>query len=103
MLRRFSSDTRGTIAILTAFSFLAVIGCSAIALEFGYGLIKRVENQRVADIAAIGGALVYNSTGSTTTTSSAVGNIAALNGLSSTAATSSVGSSPSGDGNHAVQ
>jgi hypothetical protein len=103
MLRRFYSDTRATIAILTALSFLAVIGCSAFALEFGYGLLKRVENQRIADIAAIGGAFVYNSTGSATTTNSAVGNIVALNGLSSTTATSSVGSSPSGDGNQAVQ
>jgi hypothetical protein len=103
MLRRFSSNTQGTIAILTALSFLAVIGCSAFALEFGYGLLKRVENQRIADIAAIGGAFVYNSTGSTSTTNSAVGNIVALNGLSSTTATSSVGNSPSGDGNQAVQ
>ncbi len=103
MLRRFSSDTQGTIAILTALSFLAVIGCSGLALEFGYGLLKRVESQRIADIAAIGGALVYNSTGSATTTNSAIGNIVALNGLSSSAATSSVGNSPSGDGNQAVQ
>lgn len=103
MLRRFLGDTQGAIAILTALSFLAVIGCSALALEFGYGLLKRVENQRIADIAAIGGAFVYNSTGSSSTANSAVGNIVALNGLSTTAATSSVGSSPSGDGNQAVQ
>lgn len=103
MLPRLFGDTRGAITILTAFSMVAVIGCSALALEFGYGLLRRVENQRVADIAAYGGALVYNSTGSTSSTSSAVGKIASLNGLASTAATSAVVSSPSGDGNQAVQ
>jgi hypothetical protein len=62
-----------------------------------------VESQRIADIAAIGGAFVCNSTGSATTTNSAVGNIVAFNGRSSTTATPSVGNSPSGDGNQAVQ
>jgi len=84
MLRDMFDDARGSISVLSALTIVAVIGFSALALEFGNGLLQRVENQRIADIAAYGGALVYNSTGSTSSTSSAVGNIAALNGLSST-------------------
>ncbi len=103
MLPRLLGDTRGAITILSAFAILAIVGSSALALEFGYGLLREVENQRIADIAAYGGALVYNSTGSTSSTSSAVGNLAALNGLSSTAASSNVVTSPSGSGNQAVK
>jgi uncharacterized membrane protein len=103
MLRDMFDDVRGSISVLSALTIVAVIGFSALALEFGHGLLQRVENQRIADVAAYGGALVYNSTGSSSSTSSAVGNIAALNGLSSTAANSSVVSSPTSDGNNAVK
>jgi uncharacterized membrane protein len=103
MLPRLLGDARGAITILSALAVLAIIGGSALVLEFGYGLLRRVENQRVADIAAYGGALVYNSTGSASSTSSAVDNIVTLNGLSSTAASSNVVTSPSGSGNQAVQ
>lgn len=103
MLREISGDTRGGISILSALAIVSVIGFSALALEYGYGLLQQVENQRVADVAAYSGALVYNSTGSSSSTNTAVGKIASLNGLTSSAASSSVGSSPSGDGNQAVQ
>jgi hypothetical protein len=72
-------------------------------VEFGYSLLQRTENQRIADLAAYGGALVYNSTGSTTSANGAVSNIVALNGLTSSNATSAVVSSPTGDGNQAMQ
>src|SRR5215831_4889003 len=104
MLREISGDTRGGISILSALAITGVIGFSALALEYGYGLLRQVENQRVvADLAAYSGALVYNSTGSSSSTNTAVGKIASLNGLTTSAASSSVGSSPSGDGNQAVQ
>ena len=64
MLREISGDTRGGISILSALAITGVIGFSALALEYGYGLLRQVENQRVADLAAYSGALVYNSTGS---------------------------------------
>jgi hypothetical protein len=103
MLRQLMGERRGAITVLSAFAMVAVIGFSALALEFGYGLLSRVDNQRIADIAAYSGALAYNSSGSATTANSAAGNIVALNGLSSSAASSSVVASPSGNGNQAVQ
>jgi hypothetical protein len=103
MLRRLFGDPCGAISILSAIAFVAVIGVAALAVEFGYGLLQRTESQRIADLAAYGGALVYNSTGSTTSANGAVGNIVALNGLTSSNATSAIVSSPTGDGNQAMQ
>ena len=64
VLRRYWHDEQGAISILAAFVLVAVVGVSALALEYGHGLLQKVENQRAADLAAYGGALVYNSTGS---------------------------------------
>ena len=102
LLRRYWHDEQGAISILAAFVLVAVVGVSALALEYGHGLLQKVENQRAADLAAYGGALVYNSTGSSASATSAASNIAALNGLSS-GVTPSYVSSPSGDGNHAIE
>lgn len=103
MFRRLYRDRRGAIAILSAFVLVGVIGVSALAVEFGRGLYRRAENQRVADIAAFSGALVYNATNSSSATTSAVGNIVALNGKPSSVAASQIVTSPSGDGNQAVE
>jgi hypothetical protein len=101
-LRNFTGEERGAISILGAFLLVAVIGVSALALEYGHGLLQRVEDQRVADLAAYGGALVYGSTSSSTSAASAASNIAALNGISS-GVSPSVVTSPTGDGNDAVK
>ena len=81
---------------------IGVIGVSALSLEYGHGLLQRTENQRVADLAAYGGALVYGSTSSTSSATGAASNIAALNGISS-GVSPSVVSSPTGDGNNALK
>jgi hypothetical protein len=97
-LTKILSDIRGSISVMGAFVLIGVIGVSALALEYGHGLLQKVENQRVADLAAYGGALVYGSTSSTSDAS----NIASLNGLSS-GVTPSVVTSPTGDGNNSVK
>jgi Putative Flp pilus-assembly TadE/G-like len=101
-LTRILSDTRGAISVLSAFVLIGVIGVSALALEYGHALLQRTENQRVADLAAYGGALVYGSTGSTSSATSAASNIASLNGVSS-GVSPTVVTSPTGDGNNAVE
>ncbi|MGH7110243.1 MAG: hypothetical protein ACREFK_07425, partial [Stellaceae bacterium] len=105
MFRHLLRDRRGAIAILSAFVLVGVIGVSALAVEFGRGLLRHAENQRIADIAATSGALVYNSTNSYASALSAVGNIVVLNGLPGTAATMPPAPppSPSNDGNLAVE
>ncbi len=101
-LQRLRADTAGSISILAAFVLTGAVGVSALALEYGHGLLQKTENQRAADLAAYGGALVYGSTGSSSDATSAANNIVALNGLSGDA-TPSVVTSPTGDGNNAVE
>lgn len=103
MFRRLHGDDRGAISILAALTMVGVIGFSALAVEYGHGLLQREENQRIADLAAYGAALVYNSTGSTSNATSAAGNVVTLNGLPSGDATTALVTSPSGSGNQAMQ
>jgi uncharacterized membrane protein len=93
MLRDVFGNTRASISVLRALTILTVIGFSGLALDCGHGLLRRVENQRIADIADAG-APFQIWTGSTSTSSFAVGNLASLNGLTSSAASSSVLSFP---------
>ncbi|MBV8506991.1 MAG: hypothetical protein JOZ11_14435 [Alphaproteobacteria bacterium] len=70
----------GAISVLAAVGLAVAMGISALAVEFGYALLQRSDNQRIADLAAYGGALVYNSTKSAAAATNAAQNIAALNG-----------------------
>ncbi|HEY1613540.1 MAG TPA: pilus assembly protein TadG-related protein [Rhizomicrobium sp.] len=101
-LRSYWHDRRGNIAILSTVMITSLVGVSGLAVEFGNGLLNRMQDQRIADAAAMSGGTIYNSTSSTTAMQAAVTNIATLNGVSTTAVSSSVVSSPSGDGNEAV-
>jgi len=102
MRRALWAETRGSVSAMAGVLLAALIGFSALAVEYGHGLLSKSENQRAADLAAISGAVVYNSTSSTTSMNSAVNAVAALNGYSGDA-TASLVSSPSGDGNQAVK
>ncbi len=96
-------DRRGTITVMAAAMFPVLIGISGLGVEYGYGLLTRVENQRVADLAAYSGALAYNATNLTASMTSAVSRIVVLNGVASSAAVAALVTSPSGDGHQAVQ
>ena len=101
-LQAWCADRQGSITVIAAVILPILIGIASLVGEFGHGLLTKVTNQRVADLAAYSGALAYNSSGSTTTMNAAMSNIATLNGLTGTAVTGSVASSPSGNGNQAV-
>jgi len=103
MFSKILRDKRGNIAVLSAVMITSLVGVAGLVAEFGNGLLNRMQDQRVADAAAMGGATIYNSTSSTTTMQSAVNNIAALNGLPTSDISAALVSSPSGDGNQAVQ
>ncbi|HEY3637941.1 MAG TPA: hypothetical protein VGK90_07280, partial [Rhizomicrobium sp.] len=102
-IREFIRDRRGNIAILSTVMITSLVGVSGLVAEFGNGLLNRMQDQRIADAAAMGGGAVYNSTASSSAMSAAVTNIAALNGVASSNISASVVNSPSGDGNQAVQ
>jgi uncharacterized membrane protein len=104
MLRKLLGDDRAAISVLSALSLVVLIGISALSVEFGHAFLQRLDNQRVADLAAYGGALVYSSSGSNAA-KSAANNIAALNGLGSGNATvtGDIVASPRGNGKLAMQ
>lgn len=102
-LRAFRRAKRGSVSTITALSLPLLIGVAGLVAEYGHGLLIKVENQRVADLAAYAGALAYNTSASTTTMTSAADAVGALNGFSASALTVSLVTSPSGDGNQAVQ
>ena len=103
IFRDFIRDRRGNIAILSTVMITSLVGVSGLVAEFGNGLLNRMQDQRIADAAAMGGGTVFSSTASSTAMQAAVNNIATLNGIPTSAVSASVVSSPSGDGNQAVE
>ena len=99
----FARDRRAAVSIVAALSLPTLIAFSSLVAEYGHGLLVKTENQRVADLAAYAGALAYNANGTTTSMTSAANAVAALNGIASANVSASLVSSPTGDGNQAVQ
>jgi hypothetical protein len=96
-------DRRGSVTAIAAGILAVLIGVAALAVEYGHGLLARAQDQRAADLAAYGAAVVYGNTSSTTTAQAAANNIAALNGIPTGGATYALVASPTGDGNQAVK
>jgi Flp pilus assembly protein TadG len=93
---------RASISTVAALVLPAMIGMVGLVAEYGHGLLSKVENQRVADLAAYAGALAYNSTSSTTSMTNAADNVAALNNIPSADVSVTLVNSPTGDGHSAV-
>lgn len=102
MLRKYLGDRRGNIAILSSVMLTSLVGVSGLVAEFGNGLLNRMENQRVADAAAMAGGEAYAANQSASAVTTAVNRIVSLNGSSATVS-SQIVTSPSGDGNDAVE
>jgi hypothetical protein len=52
--------TQGSVALIGALSIIALVGMGAFAVEASAGYSAKVSNQRIADMAALAGALAYN-------------------------------------------
>src|SRR5579863_4913315 len=94
---------RGSVSVLAATMFPVMVGMAGLATEYGDALLTQIKAQRMADAAAWSGALAYNQAGSTASITNAANRIANVNGLATSAMAASLVSSPSGDGNNAVQ
>jgi hypothetical protein len=94
---------RASVTTVAALVLPALIGMVGLVAEYGHGLLSKVENQRVADLAAYAGALAYNTTNSTTAMTTAADSVAALNNVPAGDVNVSLVSSPSGDGQSAVK
>ena len=97
------ADRRGSVTVISAFTLPLVIGMVALTTEYGFSILTKVENQRVADAAAYAGALAYNATSSTTTMNSVITNVGALDGVDAANISGALVNSPTGDGSQAVQ
>ncbi|HWI84905.1 MAG TPA: pilus assembly protein TadG-related protein, partial [Sphingomonas sp.] len=73
--------------MLAAFSLTAVMGMSGLAVELSTGYATKVRNQRVADMAALGAALSYQSNSSESQATQTARDIIAASGLPAGAAT----------------
>jgi len=51
---------QGSVALIGALSIIALVGMGAFAVEASAGYSTKVSNQRIADMAALAGALAYN-------------------------------------------
>ncbi len=101
--RRLAGDRQGTVVIVAATGMMVLIYCVAIALDLANVYYTKTINQRIADQAAIAGAFAYSQNGNLTATAmAAASSMAVANGSGSDTVSTSVVSSPSGDGRKAV-
>ncbi len=47
---------------MAALALPLIVGFAALSTEYGYGLLVRDQNQRIADLASYAGALAYGNT-----------------------------------------
>jgi len=103
LVSRFLRSISGAVSVISAIAFPIVIGMVGLSAEYGYGLLMKADNQRIADLAAYAGATAYNNTGSTTSMTAAATNVAALNGIASANVSVALTASPRSSSSSAVQ
>ena len=84
--RRLRDSTRGGVALIGALSLTTIVGMGAFAVEATQGYAADVNNQRVADMAALAGAFAYNVGSSTTAMTATAKAVVAAQGIPATAA-----------------
>jgi len=77
----FAGDRRGSVMTIVAVCLPFMLGFAGLACEFGYSLVRKSENQRVADMAAYAGALAYSQGQSEDQAKQAAWRVAAMNGV----------------------
>ena len=84
--RRLAGSTRGAVALIGALSLTTIVGMGAFAVEATQGYAADANNQRVADMAALAGALAYNVGSSTSAMTATAKAVVAAQGIPATAA-----------------
>jgi hypothetical protein len=89
---------RGAVSILAALALPCLIGTAGLVVEYGHGVLEKVENQRVADLSAYAGAVAYNAATSNASTAmtNAAQAVAVLNGYTAAQINAQIVSSPTG-------
>lgn len=84
--RRLRGSTRGGVAVIGALSLTTLVGMGAFAVEASRGYAADAANQRVADMAALAGALAYNVGSNTTAMTATAKAVVVAQGLPASAA-----------------
>lgn len=85
--RRMVGDARGGVALIGALSLTTLVGMGAFAVEATRGYAADATNQRIADSAALAGALAYNVNSSTSEMTATARAVVVAQGLPASAAT----------------
>ncbi|KRB79784.1 hypothetical protein ASE00_18925 [Sphingomonas sp. Root710] len=85
--RRLADSTRGGVALIGALSLTTIVGMGAFAVEATRGYAADTQNQRIADMAALAGALAYNVNSNTTEMTATAKAVVVAQGLAASAAT----------------
>jgi Flp pilus assembly protein TadG len=86
-VRRIIDDARGGVALIGALSLTTLVGMGAFAVEATRGYAADTTNQRVADSAALAGALAYNVNSNTSEMTATAKAVVVAQGLPASAAT----------------
>lgn len=84
---RLARCTRAGVAVIGALSLTTIVGMGAFAVELGRGYAADATNQRIADMAALAGALAYNVNNNTTQMTASAKAVVVAQGLPASAAT----------------
>ena len=102
-------DERASVSVIIAALLLVLIATAGFAFDYGRFYLSQSRDQFAADIAVSAAAIAYNSSGSETTAATQACIAAAMNGIvvncagSQTKVTTSLQSSPKGDGSQALK
>jgi len=103
-VRWLGPDQSGSILLLVAFCLMVLIAVTALALDLANLFLTASLNQRIADQAALAAAFAYSQSGnSLATATTAASSMAVANGAGSATVSTSIVTSPSGDGNNAAR
>ena len=95
-MNRLISQRDGAVGVIAAIFLPFAIGTAGLVIEYGHGVLEKIQNQRVADLGAYAGALAYNSTGTQTAMTSAALAVASLNGVAASGVAVDLVASPVG-------
>ena len=103
LLRTFRDDRSGNTLILSALALPVLLGVAALVVEYGNGLVTKVQNQRVSDLASYSGAIAFAETNSQPSMVAAAKRTAGLNGVEAANVSVTLVDSPKTSGAKAVQ
>jgi hypothetical protein len=103
LLKLAAVRSRAGVSIVAAAAIVVLIAMADLCTEYGFTMVEKVRDQRIADSAAYSGALAYSAASTNAAMTSAVSAMAQLNGLPGADAGGSLTASPRNDGNNAVK